>query len=190
MADHDNVKQLGRNVIIWDETLRDGEQSSGLAFALDAKAKIAKWLAEDWPHIIDIGVPLTAEEQEAIRQIISLSLKAKTGFAVKASSADIDGASNWEVDAVFLFAPTSKLHIIYKFHSDYKTARVMVLDAVQSAQKSNLEVYFISEDKLRSEREFVVPVFKELHAKGVDKVIITDTLSIIRGKAFCFDHCG
>ncbi len=189
MVNHNNGEQLGGKVIIWDETLRDGEQSSGLAFSLDAKVKIEKWL-DGGVRIIDIGVPLTAEEQEAIRQIISLSLKAKTGVAVKAGRADIDAASSWGVDAVFLFAPTSKLHIIYKFHSDYKTARMMVLDAVQSAQKSNLEVYFISEDKLRSETEFVVPVFKELYAKGVDKVIITDTLGIIRGKAFCFDHCG
>jgi len=174
-------KIFSNEIVIWDETLRDGEQSPGVNFSLEEKTEIAKLLDKIGVGIIDLGFPSTSkEEQKTIRYITRLGLKAKIGVTVRANIEDIKCAIDCGVNTIFLFAPTSKLHIYYKFGMNYEGINNMIFKAIEYAKMHNLDVYFISEDTSRSDFQYIIKLFNQLYDDyGIDKIVITDTIGIM-----------
>src|SRR3990172_5021675 len=80
-----------RQIFICDTTLRDGEQAAGVAFSTDEKVNIARMLDEAGVHEIEAGTPaMGREEQEAVRRIAGLGLRARVTAWNRALAADID----------------------------------------------------------------------------------------------------
>ncbi|HOS44511.1 MAG TPA: hypothetical protein PK794_12525, partial [Armatimonadota bacterium] len=97
------VEHLPERVLIWDETLRDGEQTPGVAFHIDEKAAIARALAEAGVGVIDAGMPIVSEdEREAIRQIVELELPCEVGVTVRSHEADLKAARECGVRHVYM----------------------------------------------------------------------------------------
>lgn len=59
-------KIFSNEIVIWDETLRDGEQSPGVNFSLEEKTEIAKLLDKIGVGIIDLGFPSTSKEEQKL----------------------------------------------------------------------------------------------------------------------------
>ena len=186
-----------QEVVIWDETLRDGEQSPGVAFSIEQKIELATLMDEAGVGIIDIGFPVVSkEEQETVRTINQLGLNARTGVTIRAKKEDVDCALNCGVNYGFMFGPTSLLHIDVKFGMTQQQYKKNVLEAVKYALDSSMELCFIAEDTSRSDLQFIIPFFNELHELGVNKIIITDTVGIMvptamkRFTANILDNCS
>ncbi len=169
-----------REVIIWDETMRDGEQAPGVVFSIRQKVELARLIDEAGVGIIDLGFPVvSAEEGEAARTISGLGLKAQTGVTLRAKKEDIDCALGLGIRRGFVFTPTSYLHIKVKFGITPQEHRKSVLETIKYAVNSGMDICFISEDTTRSDPDYVIPLFNEVAELGVDKMMITDTVGVM-----------
>ena len=181
--DH-NQELIGENtppeVIIWDETMRDGEQAPGVVFSLQQKMELARLMDEAGVGIIDLGFPVVSvEEQETVRAIAGLGLKAETGVTLRAKKEDIDCALKLGIRRGFVFTPTSYLHIKVKFGIDPREHQKAVLETIKYAVDSGMDLCFISEDTTRSDPDYVIPMFNQVVELGVDKLMITDTVGVM-----------
>ena len=112
-----NPKLELQDIIIYDSTLRDGEQTPGVAFDLEQKVAIARKL--DAIHVpqIEAGFPAVSEsEMRSIRTISKLGLDAEILGLSRVLKGDIDAAVDAGVDMVLLFVATSDMHLRYKFN--------------------------------------------------------------------------
>lgn len=182
---HDNSAEyiknhdLPRRVYMWDETLRDGEQTPGVFFTLNEKIQIAKLLDEIGIFMIDLGFPSVSEEEKKIIKIIAReNLNAKTGVTVRANIEDIDDALYCDVNRVFIFISTSPLHMKTKLKLDKEEVMKKAVDSVEYAKNHGLTIDFISEDTTRSDLNFVTEMFNKVTDCGAEVLMITDTVGV------------
>jgi len=168
---------LPEKIVIYDSTLRDGEQMPGVHFMLEQKISIARKLDAVGVHQIEAGFPAVSEaEKDAVKKIASLGLDADVLCLSRALKQDIDAAIECDVDMVLLFIATSDLHLRYKL----KMTREQVLDkavqAVEYAHAHGLKVSMSSEDSTRSDMSFMAEMFSKCEQAGAARLGITDTL--------------
>jgi isopropylmalate/homocitrate/citramalate synthase len=168
---------LPEKIVIYDSTLRDGEQMPGVHFTLEQKMLIARRLDAVGVHQIEAGFPAVSEaEKDAVKKIASLGLSADVLCLSRALRQDIDAAIECDVDMVLLFIATSDLHLRYKL----KMTREQVLDkavqAVEYAHAHGLKASMSSEDSTRSDVSFMAEMFRKCEQAGAARLGITDTL--------------
>ena len=167
-------------LVIWDETLRDGEQAPGVAFSADQKVELARMLDTLCVGVIDAGFPsVSVEERESVRRIRDSGLSAVVGATVRAKSQDVALAEAAGIRNLFMFAPTSDIHISTKFEGGRSKLAATILEAVRYSADRGLRVYFISEDSSRTDLGFLCDLIGEIHREGVRDVIITDTIGLL-----------
>jgi 2-isopropylmalate synthase len=164
-------------VRIFDTTLRDGEQTPGVTVTPEQKLQIAIKLDELGVDAIEAGFPIVSQgEMKAISDIVKQGLKAEICGLARATETDIDAAIKCGLNYVHTFIATSDIHLQYKL----KMTRDQVLDraikAVEYAKKHGLRVEFSAEDATRSERPFLIQVFKAVTDAGADRIDIPDTV--------------
>ncbi|HOO03823.1 MAG TPA: hypothetical protein PLJ11_03790, partial [Methanomassiliicoccales archaeon] len=134
-------------VEVLDTTLRDGEQTPGVALSIDDKVRIAQLLDELGVDVIEAGFPRTSKgEQEAIRRIASLGLKAKVCGLARCSREDVDSAVDSGVDYVHAFIATSEAHMKHKLKMTREQVKARAVDAVEYARSRGVTVEFSCED--------------------------------------------
>ncbi|HNY14542.1 MAG TPA: 2-isopropylmalate synthase, partial [Bacteroidales bacterium] len=95
-----------------DTTLRDGEQTPGVALTKDKKLLIARALDEMGVSIIEAGSAITSKgERESIKAVANAGLKAEICSYCRIVKSDVDHALECDVDSIHLVAPVSDLHI-------------------------------------------------------------------------------
>jgi len=185
------VEHLPERVLIWDETLRDGEQTPGVAFHIDEKAAIARALAEAGVGVIDAGMPIVSEdEREAIRQIVELELPCEVGVTVRSHEADLKAARECGVRHVYMFLSVSPLHMKCKFGMrSYTELRDIALRHVALAVTMGFTPTFIAEDSTGAAPEELTALFTALHGEGVRRVIICDTAVRMPAPLAFYEFC-
>jgi len=104
-------------VRIFDTTLRDGEQSPGVALSPENKLNIAKKLDELGVDAIETGFPVISEgEQNAIKMITQANLSAELCGLARTNQQDIDAVVDCGLKYVHTFIATSDIHLQYKLH--------------------------------------------------------------------------
>ncbi|MCS7126043.1 MAG: 2-isopropylmalate synthase [Aigarchaeota archaeon] len=168
---------LPEQVKIFDTTLRDGEQTPGVALRVDDKVEIAKALDELGVDIIEAGFPMVSKgEAEAIKKISKENLNAKVCVLARANSLDIDKAVECEVDWVHVFIATSDIHLKHKLRISREEAIRRAVKMVEYAKDHGLIVHFSAEDATRTELNYLVQVFKSVEEAGADSIDIPDTV--------------
>ncbi|MDI6819985.1 MAG: 2-isopropylmalate synthase [Candidatus Hodarchaeaceae archaeon] len=169
-----------RMVKIFDTTLRDGEQTPGIALAPEQKLEVAKALDDLGVDVIEAGAAITSEgERQAIKMISSANLNAEICSFTRALRADVDAALACDVDSIHLVVPTSDIHLQYKLKKSRAEVKEMALDAVRYAVDHGLIVELSAEDATRSDLAFIKEIFLGGIGEGAQRVCICDTVGVL-----------
>jgi 2-isopropylmalate synthase len=164
-------------VRIFDTTLRDGEQTPGVALSPEKKLIIAKKLDELGVDAIEAGFPIISEgEQHAIKLITKANLKAEICGLARTSKKDIDAAIDCGLNYIHTFIATSDIHLQYKLKMTREQALAKAIEAVEYGKAHGLQVEFSAEDATRTDRTFLKHVFSEVAKAKADRIDIPDTV--------------
>jgi len=168
-------------IIIFDTTLRDGEQAPGASLNPKEKLEIAHALADLGVDVIEAGFPISSEgDLESVKQIAK-SIKGPIicGLA-RAIKADIDAAHEAvrysKRPRIHVFLATSKIHMQYKLKKAEDEILRLAIESVKYAKKYCQDIEFSPEDATRSEREFLFRVIEAVIDTGATTVNIPDTV--------------
>lgn len=169
--------QLPDRVYIFDTTLRDGEQTPGVALTPEAKIEIAKQLDVLGVDIIEAGFPVVSEgERKAVREICKLGLSSKICALARCDKRDIDEAVDSGVDWVHVFIATSDIHLKHKLRMSREEVLEKIQEHVSYAKSRGVTVHFSAEDATRTELSFLVKALKVASDSGADSLDVPDTV--------------
>lgn len=164
---------------IFDTTLRDGEQTPGIAFSPEEKKEVAKKLDELGVDIIEAGSAKVSEgEREAISSIVEEDIDADIFSFCRGLKTDIDEALGCDVDGIHLVVPVSDLHIEKKLNSTRGKIKDNARTLTSYAVEHGLEVEISGEDSTRADVDFICEVFAESLKEGAGSACICDTTGI------------
>ena len=162
---------------IFDTTLRDGEQTPGVALTPEQKLGIAQKLDALGVDAIEAGFPIISDgEMQGIRLITSANLNAEICGLARTEKKDIDAVVSAGLKYIHTFIATSDIHLKYKLKMTKDQALAKAIEAVEYGKSLGLQVEFSAEDATRTEREFLKKVFKEVANAGADRIDIPDTV--------------
>lgn len=168
------------SIVIDDTTLRDGEQSAGVAFNADEKIAIARALSGLGVPELEIGIPsMGEEEQEVMRAIVGLRLPARLLAWCRLSDVDLAAARHTGVQMLDLSLPVSDLMLTHKLARDRDWALAEVARLVGEARMAGFDVCLGCEDASRADPEFVVRVGHVAQAAGARRLRFADTVGIM-----------
>ena len=164
-------------VRIFDTTLRDGEQTPGVALSPEQKLNIAKKLDELGVDAMEAGFPIVSEgERQAVKMITSANLSAEICGLARTDKKDIDAAIDCGLNYIHTFIATSDIHLEYKLKLTRDQVLEKAVEAVEYAKSRGLQVEFSPEDATRTDREFLKKVFSAVAKAGADRIDIPDTV--------------
>src|SRR5437763_8193577 len=168
-------------LIIFDTTLRDGEQSPGASMNLAEKLEIAHALRELGVDIIEAGFPIASPgDFEAVQAVARQVQGPRICGLARCNAADIDRA--WEAlrDAarprIHVFLATSAIHREYKLNMAKEEIVRRAVESVQRARGYCEDIEFSPEDAARTELDFLAEVVERVIEAGATTVNIPDTV--------------
>lgn len=185
-ATHPSRGQVGagRRVLILDTTLRDGEQTPGVAFTAAQKLEIAGLLDEAGVPIISVGYPaVSQQEREAIRGIVAArdrgELRCRLSVLARPVRGDMDLALDCGIDYVSLFLPTSDILMRAKFGEDgRRRVRALLEEGIEYAARRRMAFNFAAEDATRSDYAFMLDVLRLASAGRAETLMLCDTVGV------------
>ncbi|GEM18935.1 2-isopropylmalate synthase [Nitrosococcus oceani] len=168
-------------LIVFDTTLRDGEQSPGASMTREEKVRIAKALERMRVDVIEAGFPVASQGDFEAVQAVARSVRESTvcGLA-RALGADIDRAGEALAEAesarIHTFIATSPIHMKRKLRMEPDQVLEHAVKAVKRAREYTDDVEFSPEDAGRSEIEFLCRILEAVIAAGARTVNIPDTV--------------
>ncbi|MHA1653218.1 MAG: homocitrate synthase/isopropylmalate synthase family protein [Candidatus Thorarchaeota archaeon] len=185
--DYNKVKEtkpptLPSRVFIWDETLRDGEQTPGIVLSMDEKMEIAKLLDDIGVSIVVVGYPAVSErEKEIVSAIAREGLsKAVVGAPARAVISDIDACIEADVQEVPIFIPTTDFRLKYQLRMTRQEVLDRLSECVTYAKEHGVSVTYIAEDSTRSNMDFLCEAYRTAIDAGADKICVADTVGFVR----------
>ena len=185
------AKDPGR-VLIFDTTLRDGEQSPGASLNLEEKLAIAQQLARLGVDVIEAGFPFASPGDFAAVQKIAENVGGEEGPIIcglsRASKPDIQACANAIAPApkkrIHTFIATSDIHLEHKLRKSRKEVLDIVPDMVGYAKSFVDDVEFSCEDAARSDLDFLYEVIELAISSGANTINIPDTVGYITPSEF------
>ena len=168
-------------VLIFDTTLRDGEQCPGATMTFEEKLEIADFLDQMGVDIIEAGVPIASEgDFEAVSAIAKRVKRATVAGLARAGAKDIDRAGEAVRHAVnpriHTFISTSPVHMKYKLQKEPDEVLAMVVASVSRARNLVPDVEWSAEDGTRTEHDFLCRCVEAAIKAGATTINIPDTV--------------
>ena len=162
-------------LVIFDTTLRDGEQSPGASMTLDEKLRIAEVLDELGVDYIEAGFPIASNgDFEAVRAIAATIQNATVCGLARAHDGDIDRAAEALQSArrkrIHTFISTSPLHMQYKLQMEPDEVHAAVISSVSRARNYTDDVEWSPEDGSRTEHDFLCRCETRLDEESKNKI--------------------
>jgi len=170
-----------RRVIIFDTTLRDGEQAPGASLEAHEKVEIARQLSRLGVDVIEAGFPISSPgDAEAVKQIAQAVKGPIICALARSLTADIDAAAQATAPAkrrrIHVFLATSPIHRKYKLRKAKDEILRQAVQAVTYAKKHCEDIEFSPEDASRTEPAFLFQVLEAVIQAGATTVNIPDTV--------------
>lgn len=176
-------------VIIFDTTLRDGEQSPGASMNTAEKLRLARQLEKLGVDVMEAGFPAASPgDLEAVQAISKKIRGVQVAALARTSKEDIDHAWAGVRDAarprIHTFIATSEIHMKHKLNMTREEVLREAVWAVKYAKGFTENVEFSTEDGTRSDRDFLCKVFEAVIEAGATTVNLPDTT----GYAFPYEY--
>jgi len=180
---------MDEKIIIFDTTLRDGEQAPGASLNPAEKLEIASSLADLGVDVIEAGFPISSlGELESVKQIAKVIKGPVICGLARAIKQDIDAAYEAVKQAkrprIHVFLATSKIHMQYKLKKAEDEILRLAIEWVKYAKKYCQDIEFSPEDASRTEREFLFRVVDAVIDAGATTVNIPDTVGYTEPEEF------
>jgi 2-isopropylmalate synthase len=168
-------------LIIFDTTLRDGEQSPGASMTKDEKVRIAKALEKLRVDVIEAGFPIASVgDFEAVKAVAETITDSTVCGLARALDADIDRAGealkNANSARIHTFIATSPIHMQHKLRMSPDQVVEQAVYAVKRARNYTDNIEFSAEDAGRSEIDFLCRVFEAVINAGATTINVPDTV--------------
>jgi 2-isopropylmalate synthase len=168
-------------VVIFDTTLRDGEQSPGATMTHEEKLEVAELLDDMGVDIIEAGFPVASEgDFAAVREVAQRSKKAVICGLARAGAKDIDRAGEAIKPAkrgrIHTFISTSPVHMKWKLQMTPEQVLEMVIASVTRARGFTDDVEWSCEDGTRTEHDFLCRCVEAAINAGATTINIPDTV--------------
>ena len=175
-------KVAEKTIMIFDTTLRDGEQSPGASMNIEEKLRIARQLQKLNVDVIEAGFPIASVgDFEAVKKVAQTIKGPEIAGLCRASGKDIDRA--WEAlqhagerGRIHTFIATSDIHMKYKLKMTPGEVLAAAVKAVKRARSYTSNVEFSCEDAARSDLKFMAEVVGAVIDAGATTVNIPDTV--------------
>ncbi|MDC0833262.1 homocitrate synthase [Geitlerinema sp. CS-897] len=167
-------------IYINDTTLRDGEQAAGVAFSLEEKVAIAKFLDAIGIQELEVGIPIVGQDEaKAIRAISDLDLNAKILGWNRAVVADIEASIRCGLKRVHISIPVSEIQIQVKFQGQRNRMLERLRESLTFARDRGLEVSVGGEDSSRADPGFLIETARSAQEWGAFRFRFCDTVGIL-----------
>jgi len=178
-------RHLPDSIVVWDETLRDGEQMSGVHFSPEEKLEIATALSDVGVGVLNAGIPVVSEEEaRAVKLVAGAGLKAKVLAAARTVLKDVDAVIASGVSHIAIFVAASRVHLEYKLKMSEEEVLRASLESVRRAKEAGLHVAFVTEDTVRAPFDFVERLYRAVQDAGADRLVVADTVGVMTPLTF------
>ena len=170
-----------QRVLIFDTTLRDGEQAPGFSLSVAEKLQLARQIDALGVDIIEAGFPIASlADAEAVRQIATEIRRPVIAGLARCHRADLERAA-WSIapaarGRIHTFIATSDLHLQAKLRLTRERCLEMAVDSVRYARQQTDDVQFSAEDATRSDLDFLCRVVEGVIDAGATTVNLPDTV--------------
>jgi len=167
-------------VTVFDTTLRDGEQTPGIAFTFEQKLEIARQLSAIGVHVIEAGFPASSKaENETVTAIKKLGLEAKICGLARSVKTDVDACLDCDVDMVHVFIPTSDIQRINTINKSREEVLEITDNIIHYIREHTSRCMFSAMDATRTEWDYLIEVFRTAAHAGATIINVPDTVGII-----------
>jgi 2-isopropylmalate synthase len=168
-------------LVIFDTTLRDGEQAPGFSMRLAEKLRLAHQLDRLGVDIIEAGFPIASEDDaEAVREVATAITRPVIAALARCAPGDIERAAASLAPAkrprIHTFIATSDLHLSRKLRMTREACLDAAVAAVRLARTHTDDVEFSAEDATRSDPDFLCRVVEAVIDAGATTVNLPDTV--------------
>jgi 2-isopropylmalate synthase len=176
-------------VIVFDTTLRDGEQSPGATLTAEEKLDVADALVELGVDIMEAGFPAASPgDFEAVRAIATRAKGVTVAGLARCNESDIERAAQAvrvaESPRIHTFIATSDIHLKHKLRMSRDEVLERVARMVAFAKSFTSDVEFSAEDATRSDWEYLARVFTTAIAAGATTINVPDTVGYTSPKEY------
>ena len=175
------VQPQSNRVIIFDTTMRDGEQSPGASMTKEEKIRIARQLEKMGVDVIEAGFAAASPgDFESVNAIAKIITKSTVCSLARAVENDVRKAGEAVAPApkkrIHTFIATSPIHMEYKLKMKPQQVIDAAVKAVKIAKEYTDDVEFSAEDAVRSDLDFLAKIFTAVIDAGATTINIPDTV--------------
>jgi 2-isopropylmalate synthase len=171
-----------RRIVVFDTTLRDGEQSPGFSMNVSEKVSMAEQLMRLGVDVIEAGFPIASNQDfEAVRDVArAVGDRAAVAGLCRTKFQDIDRAGEALQPSprrrIHTFIATSDLHMAHKLKMTREQVLEATAEAVKRARQYTDDIEFSAEDATRTDRDFLFRVLEAAIKAGATTLNIPDTV--------------
>ncbi len=173
--------KLPEKIIIYDSTLRDGEQMPGVSFTPAQKLEIARKLDEIKVPQVEAGFPVVSdEERKTVKMIANEGLNADILALTRLRKEEVEIAAECDIDMILIFIASSDIHLKYKLKK-WSCEEIVdwITSVIEHANSHGIRVGFSTEDSTRTDLQTLKDFSHAAIDAGIERLGLTDTVGCI-----------